>query len=50
MLYTALVLIIAWLLGVVSANTLNGSIHFLLIVAVMMILVQLAQGRNSRKA
>ena len=47
MLYTlALVLIIAWLLGLVSDYTLGGFIHILLVVAIIMILVRLIQGRK----
>lgn len=47
MLYTvALVLIIAWLLGLVSSYTLGGFIHILLVVAVIMILVRLVQGNR----
>ena len=47
MLYTlALILIIAWLLGFVSSYTMGGFIHILLVVAVIMILVQLIQGRK----
>jgi hypothetical protein len=47
MLYTlALVLIIAWLLGLVSSYTMGGFIHVLLVVAVIMVLVRLIQGRR----
>ena len=47
MLYTlALILIIAWLLGLVSDFTMGGFIHILLVVAVIMILVRLIQGRK----
>lgn len=47
MLYTiALVLIILWLLGLVSAYTMGGFIHILLVVAVVMILVNLINGRK----
>jgi len=47
MLYTiALILIIAWLLGLVSDYTMGGFIHILLIVAIIMILVRLIQGRR----
>ncbi len=47
MLYTlALILIIAWLLGFVSSYTLGGFIHILLIVAIVLILVRLIQGRK----
>ncbi|MES1181020.1 MAG: lmo0937 family membrane protein [Verrucomicrobiota bacterium] len=47
MLYTlALILIIAWLLGFVSSYTLGGFIHILLVVAIILILVRLIQGRK----
>ena len=48
MLYTiAVVLLILWLLGFVSAYTIGGLIHILLVVAVVMILVGLISGRRS---
>ncbi|MGO8696470.1 MAG: lmo0937 family membrane protein [Limisphaerales bacterium] len=47
MLYTlALILIIAWLLGFVSSYTMGGFIHILLVVAIVLILVRLIQGRR----
>ncbi|MCD6049623.1 MAG: hypothetical protein K0Q55_1026 [Verrucomicrobia bacterium] len=47
MLYTlALILIIAWLLGLVSSYTLGGFIHILLVVAIVVLLVQVIQGRK----
>ena len=42
----ALVLIIAWLLGLVSDYTMGGFIHLLLVAAIVMILVRLIQGRK----
>jgi hypothetical protein len=46
MLYTlALILIIAWLLGLVSSYTMGGFIHILLVIAIIMILVRVIQGR-----
>ena len=46
MLYTiALVLIIAWLLGLVSSYTMGGFIHILLVVALVAIVVRLMQGK-----
>jgi hypothetical protein len=42
----AIVLIILWLLGLVSSYTLGGFIHLLLVVAVIIILVRLIQGRR----
>ena len=46
MLWTiALILIILWLLGLVSGYTLGSFIHILLVVAIIMILVRVIQGR-----
>ena len=42
----ALVLIIAWLLGLVSDYTMGGFIHILLVAAIVLILVRLIQGRK----
>jgi hypothetical protein len=48
MLYTlAVILLILWLLGLVSSYTIGGFIHILLVVAVVMLLVQLIQGRRA---
>jgi hypothetical protein len=47
MLYTiALILIVLWLLGLVSSYTIGGFIHILLVVAVIILLVRLIQGRR----
>ena len=47
MLYTiAIILLIAWLLGLVSSYTLGGFINILLIVAIVLVLVRLIQGRR----
>lgn len=47
MLYTlALILIIAWLLGLVSSYTIGGFIHILLVVAIVMVLVRIIQGNK----
>jgi len=47
MLWTiAVVLVILWLLGIVSSYTLGGFIHLLLVLAVIMILIRLIQGRS----
>ena len=47
MLYTiAVVLIILWLLGVVTSQTIGGFIHILLVVALIMLLVNFISGRN----
>ena len=48
MLWTIVViLLILWLLGLVSSYTMGGMIHILLVIAVIMIVVNLIQGRRS---
>jgi hypothetical protein len=47
MLYSlALILIIAWLLGLVSGYTMGNFIHILLVVAIIMILVRVILGQK----
>lgn len=47
MLWTIVViLLILWLLGLVSSYTMGGFIHLLLVIAVIMIVVNLIQGRR----
>ena len=41
------VLLVLWLLGVVSAYTLGGFIHILLVLAIVTVLIQLIQGRRA---
>ncbi len=43
----AVVLVLLWLLGLVSSYTLGGFIHLLLVLAVIVILVRLVQGRRA---
>jgi Family of unknown function (DUF5670) len=48
MLWTiAVVLIVLWLLGLVSSYTLGGFVHILLVLAVVVIVVNLVQGRRA---
>jgi hypothetical protein len=48
MLYTiAVILLIAWLLGVVGPYTIGAFIHVLLVVAVVLFLVGLLNGRRT---
>lgn len=42
----AVVLIVLWLLGMVSSYTMGGFIHILLVIAIVVILVRLIQGRR----
>lgn len=42
----AVVLIILWLLGLVSSYTMGGLIHILLVVAIVVVLLRVIQGRR----
>ena len=42
----AVILLVLWALGLVTSYTLGGFIHLLLVLAVIMFLVRLIQGRN----
>lgn len=42
----AIILLLLWVLGLVTSSTLGGFLHILLVVAVVMILVRLIQGRR----
>jgi len=47
MLYTvALILIVLWLLGIVTSTTIGGFIHILLVIAVIVALLRLIQGKR----
>ncbi|MBN2654795.1 MAG: lmo0937 family membrane protein [Nitrospirae bacterium] len=41
-----LVLIVLWLLGLVSGYTIGGFIHVLLIIAVVVVVIRIIQGRR----
>jgi hypothetical protein len=41
-----IVLIVLWLLGVVTSYTLGGFIHVLLVIAIVVFLLRIIQGRN----
>jgi hypothetical protein len=48
MLWTIFViLLVLWLLGLVTSYTLGGFVHILLILAVVVLVIQLLQGRRS---
>ena len=42
----AIILIVLWLLGLVSSYTMGGFIHILLVLAIVVIIVRLVQGRR----
>jgi hypothetical protein len=41
----AVILLVLWLVGLVSSYTLGGFIHILLVLAIVVILVRVLQGR-----
>jgi hypothetical protein len=41
-----IVLVVLWLLGVVTSYTLGGLIHLLLVVAIVVVLLRVIQGRH----
>jgi uncharacterized protein (DUF58 family) len=48
MLWTiAVILIILWVLGLVSSYTMGGLIHVLLVIAVVVVLLNIIQGRRA---
>jgi len=47
MLWTiAVVLIVLWALGLVSSYTMGGFIHILLVIAIVVVVINLLQGRK----
>jgi Family of unknown function (DUF5670) len=47
MLWTIIViLLLLWVLGLLSSYTLGGFIHFLLLLAIVVVLVRIIQGRR----
>ncbi len=42
----AVILIVLWLLGLVSSYTMGGFIHALLVIAVVVIVIRVLQGRR----
>jgi hypothetical protein len=47
MLWTIFViLVILWLLGLVSGHTIGGFIHILLVIAIVVVLIRIIQGRR----
>jgi hypothetical protein len=47
MLWTiCMILIVLWLLGVVTSYTMGGLIHILLVIAIIVVLLRVIQGRK----
>lgn len=48
MLWTiAAVMIVLWILGLISSTTMGGFVHLLLVIALIVIAVQIIQGRRA---
>jgi len=43
----AIILVVLWLLGLVTSYTMGGLIHALLVIAVVVILIRVIQGRRA---
>ena len=41
-----IVLLVLWLLGVVTSYTLGGLVHILLVIAIVVVLLRIIQGRS----
>lgn len=41
-----IVLLVLWLLGMVTSYTLGGLVHVLLVIAIIVVLLRVIQGRN----
>ena len=47
MLWTiAVVMVVLWLLGLISGYTMGGIIHILLVIAIVVVLIRIIQGRR----
>lgn len=42
----AIILLVLWLLGMISAYTMSGFIHILLVLAIVIVLVRVIEGRR----
>jgi hypothetical protein len=42
----AIILVVLWILGLVSSYTLGGFIHILLVVAIIVVILRIIQGRS----
>lgn len=45
----AIILIVLWLLGLVSAYTMGGFIHILLVIAIILVLIRIIQWATRKK-
>ncbi|HEX6790803.1 MAG TPA: lmo0937 family membrane protein [Candidatus Krumholzibacteria bacterium] len=48
MLWTiAVIMMVLWLLGLITAHTMGGFVHVLLVLAIVIVLIRLIQGRRA---
>jgi len=48
MLWTiCVILLVLWVLGLVTSNTMGGLIHLLLVIAIVVVLIRIIQGRRA---
>jgi hypothetical protein len=48
MLWTlAVIMLVLWLVGLITAHTMGGFIHILLVVAIVVVLIRVIQGRRA---
>ena len=50
MLFIVFLLLVLWFLGLVTSYTLGGVLHVLLVIAIVLFLVHIAQGRSIGEA
>jgi Family of unknown function (DUF5670) len=46
MMTVVVILVILWLLGIVTKNTLGGVLHILLVIAIVFLLINVIRGRG----
>ena len=46
LLFIAMLLVVLWLLGTVTTASLGGALHILLVIAIVLFLVHIIQGRS----
>ncbi len=44
-----IILVVLWLLGMATSYTLGGLVHLLLVIAIIVVLIRVIQGRNPFK-
>jgi hypothetical protein len=42
----AIIMVVLWLLGIVTSNTMGGFVHALLVIAIVVVLVRVIRGRR----